>query len=130
MDETGLINVLPDLELIRQGMYAISISDEETKTTLKEAYEKHQLLLEPHGSVGWAGLMSYLKEHNNDDTPDQVCVCLETAHPAKFPQEIQELLGIDPDLPPSLEGLEKKEEAFVTMSNNYEEFKGYLKENS
>ena len=71
-------------------MYAISISDEETKTTINEAYEKHQLLLEPHGSVGWAGLMSYLKEHNNDDTPGQVCVCLETAHPAKFPQEIQD----------------------------------------
>ena len=129
MDETGLINAPPNLELIRQDMYAMSISDEETKTTIKEAYEKRQLLLEPHGSVGWAGLMSYLKEHNNDDTPGQVCVCLETAHPAKFPQEIQEVLKIDPDLPPSLEGLEKKEEAFVTMSNNYGEFKGYLKEN-
>ena len=129
MDETGAIKKSPDLEKIRQEMFAVSVSDENTKAMIKEAYEKHGLLLEPHGSVGWDGLMRYLKEEPADDTPEQVCVCLETAHPAKFPQEVQDVLSIDPELPPSLEGLEDKEEFFVTMTHDYETFKRFLQEN-
>ena len=96
---------------------------------IKEAYDTHHLLLEPHGAVSWAGLMRYLHEQQSDDTPDQVCVSLETAHPAKFPREIREILGIDPDLPPSLEGLDAKKEVFTTLGNDYEEFKRYLQKN-
>jgi threonine synthase len=128
MDETGAIKKFPDLEKIRKDMYAVSVSDEETKAMLKEAHEKHGLLLEPHGSVGWDGLMRYLKDEAADDTPEQVCVCLETAHPAKFPQEVQDVLSIDPELPPSLEGLEDKEESFVSMQHDYETFKNFLQE--
>lgn len=128
MDEKGGIGKSPDLELIRNDMYALSISGDETKATIKNAYTDHQLLLEPHGAVGWAGLSRYFEEHKTEDTPDQLCISLETAHPAKFPEEIREILSIDPDLPSSLEGIEEKEESFVTMDNDYEEFKNYLKE--
>ena len=129
MDENGVINTVPDVERIRQEIYAVSISDKETQTTIQDAYERHGLLLEPHGSVGWAGLMRYLEDEPADDTPEQVCVCLETAHPAKFPQEVRDVLSIDPELPPSLEGLEGKEESFVTMQHDYDTFKRFLQEN-
>jgi threonine synthase len=129
MDETGRIAKAPDLALIRNEMYAVEISDEETKATIQEAYENYQLMLEPHGAVGWAGLARYLAEYPADDTPDQLCIALETAHPAKFPREIRDILSLNPALPPSLEGLEEKKEVFVRMSNDYEEFKRYLKKN-
>ncbi len=129
MDETGHMSQSPDLERISTDMYAISISDEETKATIKQAYAEHQLLLEPHGAIGWAGLSHYLEDHKADDSPDQVCISLETAHPAKFPEEIREILSMDPELPSSLEGLEEKGESFVTMNDDYEEFTRYLKEN-
>ncbi len=129
MDETGTIRKEPDLAQIREELYAVSISDDETKAMIKAAYDTHRLLLEPHGAVSWAGLMRYLDEQKTDETPEQVCVSLETAHPAKFPREIREILGIDPDLPLSLEGLDAKEEMFTTMGNDYEEFKRYLQEN-
>jgi hypothetical protein len=74
MDETGSIKKSPDLEKIRQEMYAVSVNDEETKSTIKQAYAEHRLLLEPHGSVGWNGLMRYLMDEPADDTPEQVCV--------------------------------------------------------
>jgi threonine synthase len=127
MDEKGVVSKLPDLDLIRSDMYAVSLSDQETKATIKKAYQDHHLLLEPHGAVSWAGLLHYLEAHKHDNTPERLCISFETAHPAKFPREIQETLSIDPELPPSLEGIEEKKESFVNMSNDYEEFKHYLK---
>ncbi len=117
MDENGNIHKTPEMDKIKGDMYSIGISDSETKEMIADAYKKHNLLLEPHGSVGWAGLMSYLKDNPDDDNENQVCVTLETAHPAKFPEQINEILSINPELPPSLEGLEQKEEHFVKMRN-------------
>jgi threonine synthase len=85
------------------------------------------LLLEPHGSVGWAGLQRYLASH--DEEADQLCVSLETAHPAKFPEKIREIISIDPELPPSLRHIEKREESFDKLPKKYAEFKKYLKSN-
>jgi threonine synthase len=129
MDEKGAISQLPDMERIRHDMYGISIRDDDTKTTIQQTYQDYRLLLEPHGAVAWAGLLRYLKDSKSDDTPEQLCIAFETAHPAKFPQEIQQLLSFDPDLPASLEGLDDKPESFVKMDNHYEEFKNYLTKN-
>ncbi|MFC2101240.1 threonine synthase, partial [Bacteroidota bacterium] len=105
---------------------AISINDNETKQTIIEAFNEYKLLLEPHGAVGWAGLKKYLQDHKEDNNPDQLCISLETAHPAKFPEQIRELLAFDPDLPPSLEGIEQKEESYVSVNKDYGKFKEYL----
>jgi threonine synthase len=53
-------------------------------------------------------------------------VVLETAHPAKFPEEINKVLGFNPALPPSLAGLDGKSEEIFSLTNNYAEFKRYL----
>jgi threonine synthase len=126
MDEKGVIHKQADLELMRKELWTVSISDENTRKTIREAWDQHQLLLEPHGSVGWAGLQNYVATSGHNDS---LCVSLETAHPAKFPEEINRLLGFDPELPPSLEGVEQKEEMFIMMRNDYSAFKGYLLEN-
>ncbi len=60
MDETGHVSRQPDMELLRRELYAVSITDAETRQTIKEAYQKYGTLLEPHGAVGFAGLMKYL----------------------------------------------------------------------
>jgi threonine synthase len=127
IDEQGNMGKMPDLELIRKDMHTISIDNEETKATIQQAYQDHTLLLEPHGAVAWAGLSHYLEEHKEDET--QLCVAFETAHPAKFPEEIREILSLDPELPPSLQGLDEKAESFEFINNDYEEFKHFLKEN-
>ena len=129
MDEKGNITGQPDLERIRKELYAVSIDDKDTETTIKKAYNAYKLILEPHGAVGWGGLQHYLESNKEYDTPGQLYVSLETAHPAKFPEKINEILSIDPELPQSLEGIEEKEEYFFRMNNDYEEFKQFLKEN-
>ncbi len=123
MDEAGAILERPDLERMRRDIFAVSIDDGETRRTIREAHERSRLLLEPHGAVGWAGLRHYLEA---EPWPGGLCVSLETAHPAKFPEEIQAILGIDPPLPPSLEGLEGRPETYERMANDYDAFRRRL----
>jgi threonine synthase len=126
MDEAGNITRQSDLSLMQKELFAVSVNDQATKDMIADAYSKYHVLLEPHGAVGWAGLIEFLKKHPEADFPNQLFVSLETAHPAKFPQEIQKILGIDPALPPSLEGIESRPESFISLDNNYEAFKEYL----
>jgi len=127
MDEKGNIFKQPDMQKLRNDIFAICVNDEETKTTIKNAYDEYQLLLEPHGAVGWKGLQTYLSE--NPEDKNQVCVSFETAHPAKFPEQINNILNFDPELPDSLKGLENRQEIITDMSKSYIDFKNYLKDN-
>jgi threonine synthase len=129
MDEKGVIHKPANMELMRRDLFAVSISDTQTRQTITEAYKKHGLLLEPHGAVGWAGLLEFLKQNPGYNSPDQLCITLETAHPAKFPEEIHRLIGIDPPLPASLMGLDDKKEIYGDLPNNYAEFRAYLLRN-
>jgi len=123
MDETGQVARPPDLSAMREEIYAVSISDEETRQTIREAYSQYKVLLEPHGAVGWAGLVRYLKEFG-DWSP---AVSLETADPAKFPDEIVRLTGVNPSLPPAMASLDEKEEHYLKMDGSYASLKDYLK---
>lgn len=129
MDENGNIHKSPDNTRLKNDMYAVSITDNETRETIKKVYDRHQIILEPHGAVGWTGLQHYFADNPKDNYPYQLSVILETAHPAKFPQEINSILGMDPILPQSLSNLENKAEQVVKMENSYEEFKYFLKNN-
>jgi len=125
MDEKGNISAVADLERLRKDIFAVSVSEAETRQAIRSAYEQHHLLLEPHGAVAWAGLQKYLLQAERD--PEQLCISLETAHPAKFPEEIRAILGFDPPLPPSLKGLEAREESLAAMANDYPAFREFLK---
>jgi len=124
MDETGAIHRQADLDRLRADLYAVSISDEETRETISRVYQDHQTLLEPHGAVGWAGLCRFMAE--NPALRDKTAISLETAHPAKFPEEVLALTKVDPPLPKSLEGLDGKEERFAELDTDYGAFKEYL----
>jgi threonine synthase len=122
MDETGHVNKQPDMQSLREDLFAVSISDEETRMTIKEAYSQYKVLLEPHGAVGWAGLSRYLKGVE-DWSP---CVSLETADPAKFPEEIVRLTGVNPPLPQAMVRLDQLEEHFEKINMSYASLKDYL----
>ncbi len=129
MDEKGKIDKAPDMESMHRDMMAVSITDTETKQTIADAWQKHRLLLEPHGAVGWAGLCQYIKAYKGLGK-NQLYIVFETAHPAKFPEQIQDILRFDPELPPSLQGLEEKEEKYASMDHSYIDFKKHLLENA
>jgi threonine synthase len=70
--------------------------------------------------------MRYLDENSGDKNIP--AISLETAHPAKFPDQIKAILSIDPELPESLAGLENLEEKYLRLSGKYEEFRDLLKD--
>ena len=126
MDETGALREVPDLDRLRRDFFAVSVSDDETRATIREAWRRYAVLLEPHGAVGWAGLRRFLADPAAPADP--LAVSIETAHPAKFPEEIQSLLGIEPELPPSLTGIESKPEQYGHLTTDYVPFRALLKE--
>jgi len=126
MDEKGTIHKPADMRSMREQIWSVSITDDQTRKTISDAYSQSGTILEPHGAVGWAGLMEFLKANPGTDLPNQLCISLETAHPAKFPEEIEKILHIEPKLPPSLEGIDHLPEHVEDMVNNYNSFKEYL----
>ena len=125
VDRNGVVNIVPDLEEMRKNIFSVSISDRETKKTIKRVYESYRVLLEPHGAVGWRGLEVYLKMYGDK----LLCVSIETAHPAKFPEEILELLNITPELPQSMKDIDKRTGKPTKLSAHYKDFKEYLRNN-
>ncbi|MEE9910495.1 MAG: threonine synthase [Deltaproteobacteria bacterium] len=122
VDRVGTVHRYPDLEEMRRRIFSVSVADEQTRRTIKSVYERYHVILEQHGAVGWAGLESYMRETGDS----RLAICLETAHPAKFPEEIIDLLGIDPDLPESMKDLARREGSAISMSKDFASFKKYL----
>lgn len=124
MDETGVLRRPPDLESMRRDLFGVAVSDDETRAAIREAHARHGLLLEPHGAVGWAGLDRLLAE--DPSARSITAISIETAHPAKFPEEIRALLGVEPDVPDSLRGIEEKAERWERIPADYGRFKSEL----
>ncbi|HEY3760226.1 MAG TPA: threonine synthase [Verrucomicrobiae bacterium] len=125
MDETGKINKMPDLAAMRRDLFSSSISDERTRVTIKEVWDKYRLLLEPHGAVAWRGFEDWQQAEPLNGLPAAI---LETANPAKFPEEIEKMMNWSPDIPPAMEAALKLPEDFDRMDADYEKFKEYLQE--
>lgn len=123
MDEQGNVSQAPDFSALRRDLYAVSITDEETRQTIVRAWQNHRVLLEPHGAVGWAALERFVSQGHRP----ALAIAIETAHPAKFPEEIQRLLGFDPPLPAALVGLDSRPEEYEEGPNDYRWFQDFLK---
>jgi threonine synthase len=123
MDETGKIHQMPDLAVMRRNIFSSSVSDNRTRATIKEVWHQYQLLLEPHGAVAWRGFLDWREHESLNGLPAAI---LETANPAKFPEEIERMMGWSPDIPPTMEATNKMPEDFDRMDADYEKFKAYL----
>jgi threonine synthase len=123
MDETGKIHKQPDLVAMRRDVFSTSVSDERTRAALKSFWDKHQLLLEPHGAVAWQGFLDWQAVEPLGGAP---AVIIETANPAKFPEEIQKMMSWEPDIPPAMAAGLKLPEDFDRMGADYEKFRDYL----
>ncbi len=109
---------------MRRDLFSSSVSDERTRADDPGSLgSSTRLLLEPHGAVGWRGFQDYLAAEPLDGAP---AVVLETAHPAKFPEEIEKLLGFSPEVPPALAAVDQRPEDYDRLGADYEAFRDYL----
>ena len=90
-------------ERVAEDFLAISVNRQQTLETIRDFHATTGYLLDPHTAVGVrAG-----RELAGGEVP---LVCLATAHPAKFPEAVKQAIGREPELPPSLRGIESKEQ--------------------
>ena len=123
MDETGKIHKQPDLVAMRRDVFSSSISDERTRTSLREFWSQYQILLEPHGVVAWQGFLDWCAAEPLGDSP---AVIVETANPAKFPEEVEKVVGWPPDVPAAMTAAIALPEDYDRMAADYEQFRAYL----
>ena len=93
--------------------------DEEIKQTMRQCYEENGYILDPHGACGYQALVDSLQ-------PGEVGVFCETAHPAKFKEKVDDILGIDVEIPARLRAFMEGEKQNVPMTKHFEDFKQYL----
>lgn len=101
-------------------MVGYRYNDEEIRQTMKEVYVNENYMLDPHGAVGYRALKEDLK-------PGEVGVFLETAHPAKFTETVESVLGEGTVvLPEKLAAFMKGEKLSIPLSTEFIDFKQFL----
>jgi threonine synthase len=98
-----------------------SISDEETRNTIKEVYTKENYLLDPHGAVAFRSLEKYLQNH-----PEEKGFILETAHPVKFYDVVEPIINERIQVPASVEAIISKEKLSTILEVGFENLKEFL----
>ena len=94
-------------------------SDEQIKETMRQCYNETGYVLDPHGACGYRALQENLKS-------SEVGVFCETAHPAKFKEKVDDILGIDIEIPARLRAFMEGQKQSVEMSKDFADFKTYL----
>lgn len=77
-----------DWQSMASSISGYAANDTQTRAAIREIYEKFGYVMDPHGAVGYLAAEAWLEKH-----PDDTTIILETAHPAKFPETIEEELG-------------------------------------
>ncbi len=96
-------------------------TDEETRSAMAEIYKKYLYQADPHGAIAYAGLMA------SGITKDHIGIFIETAHPAKFPEEVEKSTNSIVQIPDSLKNCMALEKNALALENSYLDFKQKLK---
>lgn len=94
-------------------------TDEQIRETVRQVYDETGYLLDPHGACGYRALVEGL-------APDEVGVFLETAHPAKFLQTVEGIIGRKVEIPEKLQAFMRGTKQSIPMSKDFASFKEYL----
>ena len=123
-DPSNFVRVLrlfdDEFSSLKNVLSAYSFDDEVTRNAIKQVYSETGYTMDPHGAVGYLGLQEFLKVH-----PDYYGTFLETAHPVKFLDTVEQSIGVKIELPENIRELMHKEKKSLQISG-YEDLKGYL----
>ena len=108
-----------DLEALKSAFSSYSFSDDETRETMKKIYGESGYISDPHGAVGYLGLKKY------DLKANEFGVFLETAHPVKFLDVVEETLPVTVAIPAQIQKVINNKKVAIKVSN-YEDLKAFL----
>ena len=105
---------------LKEVFSAYSFDDVQTKAAISEIYKHSGYVMDPHGAVGYLGVQEFLKINS-----DYFGVFLETAHPVKFLNTVEEVIAEKVEVPSSIKSLFDKKKKSLQI-DNYEDLKGFL----
>lgn len=106
-------------EAITKDIAGATYSDEEIRCAMKKCYESTNYVLDPHGACGYQALKDCLND-------GEIGVFCETAHPAKFKQTVDDILGNDIEIPARLKAFMEGQKQSININADFEEFKKLL----
>ena len=109
-----------DFNTQKENLSSYSFTDSETKVALKEIYTTYNYISDPHGAVGYLGAKKHLEKH-----PEDHVVFLETAHPTKFLDVVEDVIQTKIELPKQIKAVIDKKKVSIEISN-YDELKKFL----
>ncbi|MFK5889387.1 MAG: threonine synthase [Flavobacteriaceae bacterium] len=108
------------LENLKEILYSESFTDDATRVALKKLYKENNYIADPHGAIGYLALKSYLEKG-----PDCEGIFLETAHPVKFLDIVEPVIGKKIAIPKQIEAVLHQTSKAETISS-YGDLKAYL----
>ena len=119
---------------LSNALTSYSITDSDTKATIARVYKTNNYILDPHGAVAFIAAEQFLSEQqvNNktisttEDAFNAGAIILETAHPVKFPEVVEEAIGKALSIPASVQNLFEKEKVSIPLAPNYTAFKNWM----
>ena len=106
-------------ERISSLISGATYTDDEIRQTMRQCYSQTGYILDPHGACGYQALADGLQT-------GEVGVFCETAHPAKFKEKVDDILGINVEIPARLKAFMEGEKQSVPMTKDFADFKNYL----
>jgi threonine synthase len=91
-----------DLEAMRRDVAGCRFSDDDVRATIRRVYEERGYLLDPHSAIAYMGLMGQVGQEGRVGQAGRVGVFLSTAHPAKFAEIVEPIIGRPVEKPPAL----------------------------
>ena len=117
--ENGALSAEETHKAITSLISGATYSDEQIAETMRQCYSQTGYVLDPHGACGYRALKEGLK-------PGEVGVFCETAHPAKFKEKVDQILGTDIEIPARLRAFMEGEKQNVSLSKDFADFKQFL----
>jgi len=119
---------------LSNALTSYSITDTDTKATIARVYKTNNYVLDPHGAVAFIAAEHFLSEQQvniktNSTTEfafNAGAIILETAHPVKFPEVVEEAIGQSLSIPASVQNLFEREKVSIPLAPNYTAFKSWM----
>ena len=108
-----------NIAALKKAFSSYSFTDDETREAMKTIYKKNDYIADPHGAVGYLGAKEYQKEN-----PDTLCIFLETAHPVKFLDIVENTLNVQIAIPEQIKSVINKEKSAIKV-NTYTDLIGH-----
>lgn len=110
-----------DREAMRADVVGCRYTDDQVKATIRQVYERRGYLLDPHSAIAYLGLTDYLgSDRSGKPRTDRLGIFLATAHPAKFSEVVEPVLGRPIDMPAPLAEVVSRPRHVLKISASFE----------